>query len=62
VDELMYPITGLWNEILLHEIFNPLEVQKILQIPISPHLEDDFVACHKTKYFTFAIRSALGTL
>jgi hypothetical protein len=46
VDELIDPTTRLWDEALIRENFHPLEVQQILQIPISPNLEEDFVAWH----------------
>jgi hypothetical protein len=59
VDELIDPATGQWNKITL--TFNPLEVQHILQIPISSNLEEDFVAWHKTKSFSFSVRSAYYT-
>jgi hypothetical protein len=58
VDELINPITGFWDEELVRDTFHPLEAQKILEIPISPNLDDDFVAWHKTKT---PIRSAYYT-
>jgi hypothetical protein len=59
VDELIDPATGQWDKIIL--TFYPLEVQHILQIPISSNLEEDFVAWHKTKSFSFSVRSAYYT-
>jgi hypothetical protein len=59
VDELIDPATGQWDKIIL--TFNPLEVQHILQIPISSNLEEDFVAWHKTKSFSFSVRPAYYT-
>lgn len=58
VDELIDPLTGQWDIDILESIFNPLEVRRVLQIPISPNLEDDFISWHKTKSFNFSVRSA----
>jgi hypothetical protein len=58
VDDLIDPVSGLWDEQLLSEIFNPLDVRRILQIPISQELGEDFVAWHKTRNFCFSVRSA----
>jgi hypothetical protein len=55
VSELIDLVSGEWDEVLIRDNFNPLEVRKI---PLSPNLEDDFVAWHKTKNFTFSVRSA----
>jgi hypothetical protein len=61
MDELIDLATGEWDEALITNIFNPYEVQQILQILISPNFKDDFVAWHKTKTFTFTVRSAYFT-
>jgi hypothetical protein len=61
IEELINPATGLWDEELVRDTFHPFEAQKILEIPISPNLEDDFVAWHKTKSYTFSVRSAYYT-
>jgi hypothetical protein len=57
VSDFIDPISSEWDEALIWDIFNPLEIQKVLQIPLSQNLEEDFVAWHKTKSFTFSIRS-----
>jgi ribonuclease HI len=61
VEELINPTTGQWDEELIRDTFHPLEVQKILEIPISPNLEEDFVAWHKTRTYIFSVRSAYYT-
>jgi hypothetical protein len=33
----------------------------MLQIPISPNPEDDFIAWHETKSYTFSVRSTYFT-
>jgi hypothetical protein len=58
VNELIDRLTGTWDEAQLREIFNPLEVQHILQIPLSPNMEDDFVAWNCTKNYQFSVWSA----
>jgi hypothetical protein len=37
VHELISPITATWDEDLLRDIFNPVDVERILQIPINNH-------------------------
>jgi hypothetical protein len=58
VSDLIDPISGMWDEVLIRDIFNPLEAEKVLEIPLSQNLEDDFVAWHKSKNFIFSVRSA----
>jgi hypothetical protein len=58
VDDLINPVTLQWDEELLRENLNPLDVQRILRIPVSSNLEDDLVAWHLTKTNTFLVRSA----
>ena len=57
VNELIDPITEEWDEDLLRHIFLPVDVERILRIPLSPLLED-FVAWNGTKSHTFSVRSA----
>ena len=54
VEGLIDPVTGGWDEVQLRDLFIPIDVQRILQIPISLNLEDDFVAWHKSKKGKFA--------
>jgi hypothetical protein len=58
VDDLINPATLQWDEELLRENLNPLDVQRILRIPLSSNPEDDFVAWHLTKTNIFSVRSA----
>jgi hypothetical protein len=41
VDELNDSFTGVWDEEIVKDTFHPLEAQKILEIPISPNLDDE---------------------
>jgi hypothetical protein len=50
VCELLCPITGQWDEVLLNDLFNPIDVTRILQIPISTHGFEDFISWHFTKH------------
>ena len=58
VDELINPYTGQWDEDLIHDVFSPLDVHRILQIPLNYHLTEDFVAWNYTRSGTFSVRSA----
>lgn len=59
--ELINPVTGLWDEALIRENFLQVDAENILTIPISEHMTEDFVAWHKTKTYTFSVRSAYYT-
>lgn len=61
LDELIDPNTRTWDEELIRSIFLPVDSERILRIPLSEHLTDDFVAWHKTKSFVFTFRSAYYT-
>jgi hypothetical protein len=50
VSELIDPYNGGWDLDLLHTIFQPIDVQKILQIPINHQAFDDFMAWRFTKH------------
>jgi hypothetical protein len=41
---LISTTTSRWDEQLLHEIFNPVDVRRILQIPLNYRGLEDFVA------------------
>jgi hypothetical protein len=58
VDELIDPVTGAWDEELIQLIFNPLDVDRILRIPLNENMTDDFIAWHMTKSYAFSVRSA----
>ena len=58
VSELIDLITGDWDEQLIRDNFWPIDVDRILQIPLSHQSIEDFVAWHLTKNGIFSIRSA----
>lgn len=57
VQDLISPIDGLWDEELIISLFWPIDVNIILEIPLSPGRED-FVAWRHTKNGYFSVRSA----
>ena len=61
VEELIDQSSGEWDEVLIRDIFNPIDVGRILSIPLSEHMNEDFVAWHKTRSYTFSVRSAYYT-
>lgn len=61
VDEFINPWTGRWDEDLILDNFVSVDVQRILRIPLSTQLTEDFVAWHKTRTYSFSIRSAYYT-
>ena len=58
VEELIYPHTGQWGVELLRDNFLPVDVARILQIPLHVEAVEDFVAWHFTRSGTFSVRSA----
>jgi hypothetical protein len=58
VNELIDPLTGMWDEGLLPHYFLPIDVNRILQIPLNSHGFDDFVAWHSNRNGRFTVRSA----
>jgi hypothetical protein len=48
VDELIDPVTGAWDEELIQLIFNPLDVDRTLRIPLNENMTNDFIAWHMT--------------
>jgi hypothetical protein len=44
VDELINPDTMQWDEVLLNDTFHPFDVARILWIPLSMNMDEDFVA------------------
>ena len=55
VDELINPYTGQWDEDLIRDVFSPVDVHRILQIPLNYHLTKDFVAWNYTRSGTFSV-------
>lgn len=58
VNELIDPNTGMWDEELICSIFNPVDVGRILQIPINNNTFEDFIAWHPERKGIFSVRSA----
>ena len=61
VDELINPWTGRWDEDLILDNFVSVDVERILRIPLSTQLTEDFVAWHKTRTYSFSVRSTYYT-
>ncbi|GJN27875.1 hypothetical protein PR202_gb15931 [Eleusine coracana subsp. coracana] len=57
VDELINPIDGNWDDDLIKSLFPSVDVNRILQIPLSPGRED-LVAWHFNRNGIFSVRSA----
>jgi hypothetical protein len=53
VDELISYVTMESDEVLLNDILHYLDVARILRIPLSMNMDEDFVAWHFTKSHTF---------
>jgi hypothetical protein len=58
VADLIDPITGTWDLQLITDIFHPIDVNRILQIPLNINAFEDFLAWHGTKSGVFSVRSA----
>jgi hypothetical protein len=46
VDELIDPISGTWDQAILQDNFSPIDVSRILQIPLNVGVFEDFIAWH----------------
>ena len=57
MEELINPVTGYWDEDLIIDLFWPIDVHQILQIPLSVGRED-LVAWHYNLNGFFSVRSA----
>ena len=62
VHELIYTVSGEWDELLIHENFWPIAVDRILQIPIHHQETEDYITWHLTKSGVFTVRSAYRML
>ena len=60
VAELINPVDGRWDVNLIQSIFWPVDVHRILQIPIG-HGHEDMVAWHHNRNGIFSVRSAYHT-
>jgi hypothetical protein len=57
VSELINPHTGRWDEELLNSLLRPVDVGRILQIPLNSQGFDDFIAWGATKHGRYTVRS-----
>jgi hypothetical protein len=57
VSDLIDPLTGQWDIALLGALFNTVDVNRILQIPIHTQGFSDFVARRHTSHGRYTIRS-----
>ena len=53
VADLIDPIINSWDEDLLRQTLWPIDVQRVLTIPISQHDMPDFIAWNFTKRWDF---------
>jgi hypothetical protein len=58
VNELIDPTTNTWDADLVNQTFWPIDARRILAIPLSAHMMEDFVSWHFTKTGIFSVRSA----
>lgn len=58
VEELIDPHPGQRDETLIRDVFSPVDVQRILHIPLHVQGLDDFVAWKYTHLGTFSGRSS----
>jgi ribonuclease HI len=58
VEDLINPVTEQWDEELLRSILNPVDVNRILEIPLNVGAFDDFMAWNQTRTGQFSVRSA----
>lgn len=57
VQEIIDIDTGDWNRALIHQLFNPQEVEIICRLPISRGTADDKMVWRPTKNGLFTINS-----
>lgn len=55
VSNLIDPVTGNWDEQLIDQTFWQVDKQRILCIPLSENVEEDFVAWNLEKPFRFSV-------
>ena len=58
VQDLIDPHTGEWDVQLVHDNFWPIDVTRILQIPLPSQAQPDFIAWQLCKSGRFTVRSA----
>jgi hypothetical protein len=57
VSELIDPISGQWDEELILSILNPVDAERILQIPLNLNAFEDFISWHATQSGILSVRS-----
>ena len=57
LNELINPVTGEWDEQLIHDLFWPKDAAEILRIPIDEQMED-WPAWHFDAKGLFSVKSA----
>ena len=58
MQDIIDPHTSQWDEALIQSVFSPVDVSRILQIPLQVEFTEDLVAWQFTKSGTFSVRSA----
>ena len=57
MDELIEPESHTWDVQLIRDIFNPIDADRILRIPLNENMTDDFVAWNLSKSDNYTVRS-----
>jgi hypothetical protein len=57
VSDLINPITEQWDEEILQSLMSPVDVYRIMQIPLHNRGFDDFIAWSYTKHGRYTVRS-----
>ena len=57
VSQLISPITGQWDEVLIREVFFSVDVNRILQIPLNTNGFEDFIVWNFTRHGRYTMRS-----
>jgi hypothetical protein len=57
VSDLINPITEHWDEEILQSLLSPVDVYRIMQIPLHNRGFDDFIAWSYTKHGRYSVRS-----
>ena len=55
VEELFDPHSGQWDELLIRDVFSPVDVQRILQISLNVQLIEDFITWNYTCSGSFSV-------
>jgi ribonuclease HI len=61
VSDLIDPVTGTWDEVLVRDIFWEMDAKLILSIPVRME-QEDFLAWHKENKGVFTVKSAYHVL